>query len=330
MNHSLFFHKVKLNTSCYSALLTLLFLKLVSQKKIVAICLVEHIGDIVANEPISREVRKQHPKAIIVWVTRKPYKELLKFNPAINKVITVTCLTSWIKIQKKVRFEAIYDLHFNGRACNICNIPLRKKNVDESINPTNYLNHGGLLKVVCLHNKIDVSDTTPQMYIPTTTYKKTNALVPIEKYIVIHCSSNELIKDWEIEKWNQLVKAILEKYNLHVVEIGASSNLSVQSTRYHNFCGRLSILESAAVIKKSLLFIGIDSGPAHMANAVGTAGVILLGEYYFGMKNYNPYSGNYGNLRNCRIIQSKNSVKNISVDEVLKNVNELIELTHVF
>jgi heptosyltransferase-3 len=124
-----------------------------------------------------------------------------------------------------------------------------------------------------------------------------------------------------------LVRKIIDDFKYHIIEIGTHCIINNESELYHNLCSKLSILQSAAVIKKAKLFIGIDSGPAHMANAVDTPGIVLLGEYFFGMKNFNPYSGNYGSLENCHIIHSSGKVKSISVDSVLKNMEELLKLS---
>ena len=43
-----------------------------------------------------------------------------------------------------------------------------------------------------------------------------------------------------------------------------------------NLCGQTGIAESAEIIRRATLFIGIDSGPSHLANAVKTPGVILF------------------------------------------------------
>jgi ADP-heptose:LPS heptosyltransferase len=43
-----------------------------------------------------------------------------------------------------------------------------------------------------------------------------------------------------------------------------------------NWIGRLSLVELAAVLDRAALMIGADSGPAHMAAAVGTPTVVLF------------------------------------------------------
>jgi hypothetical protein len=43
------------------------------------------------------------------------------------------------------------------------------------------------------------------------------------------------------------------------------------------------------------------------------------------MKNYNPYSGNYGSLKKCRLVHSSSSVKNIAVETVMENLNSILK-----
>jgi ADP-heptose:LPS heptosyltransferase len=55
-----------------------------------------------------------------------------------------------------------------------------------------------------------------------------------------------------------------------------------------NLAGRTTILEAAALLQRCRLAIGIDTGLAHLACAVGTRNVVLVGGYQFG--RYFPYS----------------------------------------
>ena len=52
----------------------------------------------------------------------------------------------------------------------------------------------------------------------------------------------------------------------------------------------------ANYIATSDYFIGLDSGFAHMANALGKRGKVLIANYQSGkftFKNFNPFTGNY-------------------------------------
>ena len=46
-----------------------------------------------------------------------------------------------------------------------------------------------------------------------------------------------------------------------------------------NLCGQLAPRESAAVMKRAVLFVGHDSGPMHLASAVGVPCVGLFGNF---------------------------------------------------
>ncbi len=88
-------------------------------------------------------------------------------------------------------------------------------------------------------------------------------------------------------------------------------------------CGDRSLLETAELIKRSELFIGIDSGPAHFANATNTSGIILLG-HHASFKKYMPYSGNYAKGINSKIIYEDGPACNIKVSHVYKIVQEFL------
>ena len=86
-------------------------------------------------------------------------------------------------------------------------------------------------------------------------------------------------------------------------------------------CGKLSLIETAEVINRAQIFIGIDSGPAHMANAMKVKSIILLGKYRE-ITNYMPFSGNFANGIDSKIIYDSNTqCSAIEVDEVFNLIN---------
>jgi ADP-heptose:LPS heptosyltransferase len=84
----------------------------------------------------------------------------------------------------------------------------------------------------------------------------------------------------------------------------------------------LSILETAEVIRRASLFIGVDSGPAHMANAMGTPGVVLLGRYE-AFDQYMPYTGRFAREEAARVIQWPEPAREIPVDHVFDAATSL-------
>ena len=86
------------------------------------------------------------------------------------------------------------------------------------------------------------------------------------------------VNDWEDQNWNKLLKKLSEVYptaGLVLLGVGVEYDRSnkLQNNwkgKSLNLCGRLTVLESAAVQERSNLFIGHDSGPLHLAAAVRT------------------------------------------------------------
>ncbi len=280
----------------------------------IGIGLVEHFGDIVACEPVSRYLRKQHPDASIAWVVREQYKELLEHNPAIDEVIIVSCLTDWIKVIRHKTFNKVVDLHVNKRVCPECNIVLVKSEGNVAVDVDNYYSYGSLLGAFCRGAGIYPIDDSPRVYIPRAIERKVALLRLPERYVVFHCVSNEQARNWLPEKWMELARFVSGELGYEVIEVGHIT--TVEGPAVKSLCGRLSLLETAEVIKGATLFVGIDSGPAHMANAVGVAGVILLGRYRK-FKKYMPFTGRYAKGDGATVIHNlRGPASELAVDVV--------------
>jgi len=292
-------------------------------RRLIAIILLEHLGDIVACESVARHLRQNNPDAYIIWLVKKSYIELIASNPVVDKTVVVHCLSERLMLANSGLFDEVIDLHFADRYCSLCRRPLRKEQGTPVINLTNYFLYGSLLSAMAQSAGLPAMDEKPRVYIPQSTVEKVDALNLPPDFIAINCTSNAIEKDWPQEKWALLLEGIQKKYHMPVYEIGLTPFIKNSSSMFKSLCGQLSILESTEVIRRARLFIGIDSGPAHLANAVGTPSVILMGSY-LGFSRYNPFSGSYGIGENVKIIYSEGSVSNIAVNEVLSEVDKMI------
>ncbi len=295
-------------------------------KNIIAIGLVEHIGDIIACEPVSRYVRNIFPDAYIIWVTKPGYKDLIESNPHINEAYPVSCLTEWIFLKNSGLFQEVIDLHIQNRVCPTCNVPLEKVEGRVDITLENYYDHGNLLSAFCQNAGLPILTEAPQVYIRDFERQGVDLIGLPKEYVVFHCLSNEYTRDWKDENWIELARKIKKKWNLQIVEVGHRSVLSQDKTLYTiNLCGRLSILQTAEVVNRAKVFVGIDSAIAHAANAVNTYGIILLGEYR-AFKKYTPYSGNYSAGINSELIYSAHGpASEIPVVKVLFAVEKALQ-----
>ncbi len=91
-------------------------------------------------------------------------------------------------------------------------------------------------------------------------------------------------KDWGSENWRIVLEALaaeLPQYGLVLVGAGEEAEVSESASaawenRSINLCGQLTPRESAAVLARARLFLGHDSGPMHLASAVGTQCVVVF------------------------------------------------------
>lgn len=105
--------------------------------------------------------------------------------------------------------------------------------------------------------------------------------LPSGSWLVVHAAAGNRYKQWPKERFHELISLLLEQYDKQIVIVGEHSADSPMRRQAHarviDYCGKLSILETAAVIKGAELFIGCDTGLAHLAVALNTASVTLFG-----------------------------------------------------
>ena len=87
------------------------------------------------------------------------------------------------------------------------------------------------------------------------------------------------------EKYAELIVRLNTEYKLTVIlcgteedrEAGDSIMEKVQSDQIYNFAGKTAIRELASIMSRAQVFVGNDSGPAHLAASVGIPIVVLSG-----------------------------------------------------
>ncbi len=272
-------------------------------RPLVAIVLSEQMGDVVACEPVAREVRRQFPHAYIVWFIRKTYVDLVCYNPVIDTYLIEKCPGERTQLLNTGIFDHVYNMHLSHRRCRYCK--------EDPVNPVadklgltyaNYYHYGDLLHVFSQAAGLPPLTDEPRMYISAQAVNRVESLnLPRNNhkvslgsagYVVVHCQSSHAPRDWQPDHWNRLVDWLIKTYPYTVVEVGLNPVVYHTDPRFVNLCGKLSMLETAEVIRHARLFVGIDSGPAHFANATGAEGVIMLGKL-FDFVEYLPYSGRY-------------------------------------
>lgn len=91
-------------------------------------------------------------------------------------------------------------------------------------------------------------------------------------------------KEWKIDKWQELIDWLYARYRLGSVIVGTSKERERAAAlekkgqgAVFNLAGRTTLGELLGVLKLSILHLGVDSAPPHIAAAAGTPTVTLYG-----------------------------------------------------
>ena len=141
-----------------------------------------------------------------------------------------------------------------------------------------------------------------------------------EKYVCFHASSKDNLRDYDY--WEE-VKSLLEPYfkklKLKTVQIGLEKDPSFSCDI--DLRGKTNMRQMAYVVKKSDLFMGVDSFPAHLAGFFNKKMVSIYSNSFAACVR--PY---WGNRKNQKIIETErpNGEKpSFSFNENPKTVNRI-------
>jgi heptosyltransferase I len=130
---------------------------------------------------------------------------------------------------------------------------------------------------------LKVDDIHWDIPIPEGTRQKIAQLIPQDcPYLVINpCSSVRArnYRNWSVESYAQVIDFAAEKFDLLTVLTGGPSAQEIEyaaaiaqrgAAKPLNLVGKTNLKELLAVLKRAVVTIAPDTGPAHLANAVGT------------------------------------------------------------
>jgi len=104
-----------------------------------------------------------------------------------------------------------------------------------------------------------------------------------EKVVVIHPFSSKEPRTWLPSRFHELVKRFIQR-NLRVILLGSPRERKKAQAILEGLRGVVNLTalewglgEMAAILERASLFIGNDSGPGHLAAAVGTPTITIHG-----------------------------------------------------
>jgi len=255
------------------------------------------IGDVILATGVIEKLHRFYPDAVIDFMVRKGNESLLDGHPFVRTVIVwnkkKNKYSNLLKILSQVRAEH-YDYVINLQRFAATGLLTAFSGAKETIgfdkNPWSFAFTRKIKHLVSNPNDIhivheiernnrliehltDAAPAKPALY-PSITDEAFVQQYQHFPYICIAPASVWFTKQYPKEKWISFIHSLPPGY--HVLLIGAPSDISlgeeicsgVPAHQTINLAGKLSFLQSAALLKGAAMNYVNDSAPMHLASAV--------------------------------------------------------------
>jgi lipopolysaccharide heptosyltransferase II len=276
------------------------------------------LGEVARGLSLVSHIKAQRPQSRITWLVEPKCADLVGLHPQIDNIIIFKRAWSlaavWHTYQqfRKERFDITLDLQRHLKSGLFSLLSSGKRRIGFHPKNTKELNwifnnehidcfserlpklqhYFKFIEYLGFPRPVDVdfglSELETKTHLPPTLSKLQQPLV------AVLIGSRWESKDWFIDGYIQLVQRILDTGALQVALIGGQSQAAdaqeicnkVTTKGIINLVGN-SLVELTAVLQRAQAAIGPDSGPGHLAAAVGTPYVTLFGPT--SPKRYAPY-----------------------------------------
>ena len=327
---------------------------------------VNWLGDVLFSTPFIRVVRNNFPDAFIACVVAPGIKAALEGNPNVNEIIIydekgadkgIFAKVNFIKKLKNYNFDTVFFLHRSFTRALLTRLAGIKNRIGYYTFKRGFLLTQALKppKINSLHRVkfylgileaigLETDNKGCDFFIGEEDLKWAGNFVKAERFVVFNPGGNWLPKRWPVDNFMALGRLLLEKFNgkIRIVITGASKDARLAENinqalggRAISARGKASLKQTAAIFKKSGLVISGDSGPLHIAVAVGANAIGIFGPT-------SPFiTGPYGaDGKKTIILYKKNDcnipcyndtcdnfkcMSNITPEEVFKSAEEFLK-----
>lgn len=251
------------------------------------------IGDAILSTCLIEKLKEQHPACSIDFLLRKGNESLLDNHPHVNSVLIFDKkerkYRNLFLLIKKIRAGS-YDYVINVQRFFttglITTLSRGKVKIGYSKNPLSFFfthavphdistdkieTHEVNRNLALIQSLGDTSFLRPKLYPSEEDYQK----VPIgEDYVCMAPASVWFTKQLPEKKWCELINQLPDKYKVYLiggkVDIALCQRIQEKTNhlRVEILAGKLSFLESAALIEHAKMTFANDSAPVHIASAM--------------------------------------------------------------
>lgn len=328
-------------------------------------------GDVVLTTPLIRALRRRFSRARIDFVVKQEFAEVVQTNPHLTTVYPYqagTGLSGLFRFAQQLRphhYDLCLDIHRNFRSY-LLRFLLRPAStatfdkyllkrillVKAGINwytdmipvPDRYLNSVKSLGVIPDNQGLEVFPTIQHQAKVAAIFEQAH-LTEYDLAIGFGPIAAHPLKQWPLEKFVQLGQQLIQSHQARILLFGGPADLKQGRTIARQLpnnplllCGRLSLLESAAALKRCALFVGNDTGTVHLAAAMQRPVVVLFGPTVqeFGFYPYGTDATviskplpcrpcTHTGKGRCKIDETHACMRRIEVEEVRTAVERLLE-----
>jgi len=281
------------------------------------------IGDVTHVIPVIRALQQHWPETEITWICGKLEYKLLHMIEGVKFIVFdknagLKAYTRLWQQLKDTRFDVLLHMQVSGRA-NLASMGIRASIrlgwdkarsrdfhqlfINHSI-PEHAQQHQvqGFLSFA---RALGVPVEEPSWDIPITENAAQFVKAHVDSsrpYIVISPCSSHKLRNWKAARYAQLADYAIEKYNLQVVLSGGPAPSEKEMAQHIgaymnnvplNLVGKDTLEQLVGLLAGARAVISPDSGPAHIANALG---VPVIGLYAC---TWSKRSGPYNSLQYC-------------------------------
>lgn len=264
------------------------------------------LGDTLFATPALRALRRRFPEAeitVLCWASNEP---LLRYNPHVNHVVACpggldlavsslrmlerrfdlgvglshfgTWVTPFFRATERIGFP-VFDVFDARRLGRLYGRPVPDARDRHAIEYCLGVVAEAGARPDGLHMELHTG--------PAEKARARELLASLRRPVVaMHAGADHFpAKRWPPERFADLADRLAARFGASVVLVGGPDDVPlsaeiarrVRQAPLLDLTGRLALLETAALLERVDLMIGNDSGPLHMAQAVGTPVVGLFG-----------------------------------------------------
>ncbi len=289
-----------------------------NQYKRILIVRTDRIGDVLLSTPVIRALRETYPDAYIAMMVSPYAKDIVEGNPYLDSVIIYDKdgkHKSWQRTfkfarnLKKKKFDLALILHPTNRvhlviflACIPRRIGYDRKFgflLSDRIRHTKQLGEKHEVEYnLDLVRYLGIEPEDKNLFMPikaeaerwAEAYLRQEGIREDDKLAAIHPGASCPSKIWPNERFAQVADSLKERYGFRVLVLAGSKDIAkaqavVGNMRHPavNLAGKTSVAQLASVLKRCQIFISNDSGPVHIASAVGTPVISIFGRNQKGL-----------------------------------------------